>query len=128
MIQPVERFFVPVGKCSLIIAQCNIKGGVCPLSELDKRDNNEQFNLALEEFALKSNPGSQQVLVNFDSVQGRRSVQAGRSGRTTHSSHQLDREKFLNHLYGIRYLQRMDLPFALSNQFYHHSPYQKRYT
>ncbi|KAJ6131825.1 hypothetical protein N7471_007040 [Penicillium samsonianum] len=106
MIQPVERFFVPVGKCSLIIAQCNVKGGVCPLSELDKRDDNEQFNLALEEFALKSNPGSQQVLVNFDSLQ--------------------DREKFLNHLYGIRYLQRMDLPFALSNQFYHHSPYQKR--
>ncbi|KXG45973.1 uncharacterized protein PGRI_048290 [Penicillium griseofulvum] len=105
-IQPIERFVVPVGKCSLIIAQCNTKGGVRSLSELDERDDNEGFNLALDEFALKSTSGSQQVLVNFDSVQ--------------------DREKFLDHLYGIRYLQRMDFAFGLSNQFYHHSPYQKR--
>ncbi|KAJ5816525.1 hypothetical protein N7447_008758 [Penicillium robsamsonii] len=106
MLQPIERFVVPVGKCSLIIAQCNIKGGVCPLSEVDKCDDNDEFNLALGDFALKSNANFQQVLVNFDSVQ--------------------DREKFLAHLYGVRYLQRMDLGFAMSNQFYHHSPYQKR--
>ncbi|KAJ5210638.1 hypothetical protein N7491_010445 [Penicillium cf. griseofulvum] len=104
--QTVERFVVPVGKCSLIIAQCNTKGGVCPLSELGERDNNDGFNLALGEFALKSTSGSQQVLVNFDNVQ--------------------DREKFLDHLYGIRYLQRMELAFGISNQFYHHSPYQRR--
>ncbi|OQE37355.1 hypothetical protein PENCOP_c010G07881 [Penicillium coprophilum] len=106
MVAPVERFVVPVGKCSLIIAQCNLKDGVCALSELDTRDDNEEFNLALEDFALKSSTNSQQVLVNFDSVQ--------------------DREKLLNHLDGARYLQRMDLAFAMSNQFYHHSLYQKR--
>ncbi|KAJ5251302.1 hypothetical protein N7489_001712 [Penicillium chrysogenum] len=68
-ISSTERFVVPVGKSSLIIAQCNFKGGVCPLSELGKCDDNDQFHLALEDFALKSKPDSQQVLVNFDSVQ-----------------------------------------------------------
>jgi hypothetical protein len=53
---------------------------VRPLSELDERDDNEGFNIALDEFALKSTSGSQQVLVNFGSVQGRSNVQFGRSG------------------------------------------------
>jgi hypothetical protein len=70
MTQSTERFFVSVGKCSLIIARCNTKGSVCPLSQLDERDDREQFHLALEQFALKSSPDSQQVLVNFESVQG----------------------------------------------------------
>jgi hypothetical protein len=84
MTQPIERFVVPVGKCSLVIARCNIKGGVCPLSELDKCDDNEQFSLALEDFALKSNTCSQQVLVNFDNIQGTSNIQVGRSERATH--------------------------------------------
>jgi hypothetical protein len=70
MAQPIERFFVSVGKCSLIIARCNTKGSVCPLSQLDERDDREQFHLALEQFAVKSSPDSQQVLINFESVQG----------------------------------------------------------
>lgn len=67
-----ERFFVPVGEASLIIGCCNERGTVCPVSDLETRDDKDDFKLALGSFALKSGPKHQQVLVNFETVHGKK--------------------------------------------------------
>lgn len=68
--KPIERSVAPIGKTSLIIARCDVKGSICSLDDLAAREDREDYQLALGTFALKSNPGAQQVLVNFDNAQG----------------------------------------------------------
>ncbi|KAJ5157043.1 uncharacterized protein N7482_008143 [Penicillium canariense] len=101
-----ERIFVPAGKCSLILARCDMKDLVCPLNDLSAQENPEDFKLALGAYALKSSSKAEQVLVNFEEPQ--------------------DRDRFLGHLYAVRYLQRMDPAFAMPNKLYHGSAVRKR--
>ncbi|KAJ5688679.1 hypothetical protein N7462_003071 [Penicillium macrosclerotiorum] len=97
-----ERVFAPVGETSLVIARCDSKSTVCATGELDVHENQNDFCLMLGAFALRSKPGSEQILVNFENEQ--------------------DRDQFLVHLYAVRYLQRMDHAFASPLKLYHYSP------
>lgn len=68
--KPIERFVTPAGESSLIIARCDVKGSACLLDDLPTRDDKEEFQLSVDAYALKSTPGAQQILVNFENAQG----------------------------------------------------------
>lgn len=68
--KPIERFFTPAGESSLIIARCDAKDSTCLLEDLATRDDKEEFHLSVDQYALKSTPGAQQILVNFESAHG----------------------------------------------------------
>ncbi|KAJ5825999.1 hypothetical protein N7474_003137 [Penicillium riverlandense] len=65
----IERFVVPVGNLSLIIARCDGKNSACLLDDLATRDNCEDFQLSVDKYALQPSLGTQQILVNFESAQ-----------------------------------------------------------
>lgn len=67
----------------LIIARCDVKGSTCSLDDLATREDREDYRLALGTFALKSNPGAQQVLVNFDNAQGTVMILASKDTRNS---------------------------------------------
>lgn len=68
--KPIERFVTPAGEASLIIARCDTKGSTCLLDDLATRDDKEEFQLSVNQYALKSTPGAQQILVNFEDARG----------------------------------------------------------
>lgn len=68
--RPIGRFVAPVGTSSLIIARCDNKHSVCLVDDLDSLEDKGSFHLILGNYALKSSPKSQQILVNFEKSQG----------------------------------------------------------
>lgn len=70
----LNRFWVPVGRSSLIIARCDMKDIPCALNDLSAQESPEDYKLALGEYALKSTAKAEQVLVNFEKSRGMSNV------------------------------------------------------
>jgi hypothetical protein len=66
----LNRFFVPVGRSSFIIARCDMKDIPCSLDDLSAQESPEDYHLALGAYALKSTAKAEQVLVNFENSRG----------------------------------------------------------
>lgn len=70
----LNRFFVPVGRSSLIIARCDMKDIPCSLDDLSAQEFPEDYKLALGPYALQSTAKAEQVLVNFENPRGMSNV------------------------------------------------------
>lgn len=68
--KPSGRFVTPAGESSLIIARCDVKGSTCLLDDLATRDDKDEFQLSVDQYAFKSSPETQQILVHFENARG----------------------------------------------------------